>query len=658
MQVCACDYALAVTTLQEAPPPAAVAPPVRRRSLLATAWELAEVRWGCLALVLFGLGGGAQLAGLPAPLWWALYLACYAAGGWEPAWAGLQALREKTLDVDVLMIVAAIAAAAIGQVLDGALLIVIFATSGALEAFVTRRTADSVGALLELAPDRATRLDDSGATSDVAVTDLAVGDRILVRPGERIAADGIVVEGASDVDQATITGEPLPVTKQAGANVYAGSVNGTGSLTVEVTAPAHDSVVARIVALVEEASETKAKTQLFIEKVEERYSLLVVVATLVILAVPLLTGAAFQPSLLRAMTFMIVASPCAVVLATMPPLLAAIANAGRHGVLVKSAVALETLRSVGVVAFDKTGTLTLGTPLVADVVSFGAWTAEEVLAVAAAAEQHSEHPIARAVVDAARARDLEIPVATGFQATPGRGVAAFVGGRRVRVGSPLLLEDQTPAGAWEQVLAHEQAGHTVIAVTIDDEPTGLVVLTDQIRRTARATVDRLTGLGASSVLLTGDHQVAADHVARQVGIEEARGGLLPDGKAAAITGLKSGGPAVMLVGDGINDAPAMATADVAVAMGRGGSDLAVQTADVILVRDELAAIPSSISLARRAHRVVRANLVFAACVIVALVAWDFVGTLPLALGVAGHEGSTVVVGLNGLRMLRRGVWHG
>lgn len=646
-----------MTALQDPPRPTALARSVRRRSLLATAWELAEVRWAALALLLFAVGGGAQLAGAPAPVWWTLYLACYAAGGWEPAWAGLKALREKTLDVDVLMIVAAIAAAAIGQVLDGALLIVIFSTSGALEAFVTRRTADSVGALLELAPDRATRLEDSGDTADVDVEELAAGDRILVRPGERIAADGVVVDGASDVDQATITGEPLPVGKHAGAEVYAGTVNGTGSLVVQVTVPARDSVVARIVAMVEEASETKAKTQLFIEKVEERYSIVVVVATLLILGIPLVAGAAFQPALLRAMTFMIVASPCAVVLATMPPLLAAIANAGRHGVLIKSAVALEKLRAVEVVAFDKTGTLTLGAPRVGDVVGLDGSSADEVLALAAAAEQHSEHPIARAVVAAARTRGLDVPVATGFQATPGRGVAASVGGLPVTVGSPLLLDQQTAADAHARVLGYEQSGYTVIVVMIDDCPVGFVALTDQLRETAATTVDRLSELGASTVLLTGDHQIAADHVGGQVGIAEACGGLLPDGKAAAVSELKSEGRAVMLVGDGINDAPAMATADVAVAMGRGGSDLAVQTADVILVRDEIAAVPTSIALARRAHRVVRANIVFAACVIAALVTWDFIGHLPLPLGVAGHEGSTVVVGLNGLRMLRRRVWH-
>jgi heavy metal translocating P-type ATPase len=632
-----------------------------RKSLLATAFELAEVRWAGLALLLFALGGLAQITGAPSPVWWVLYLACYVAGGWEPALAGLQALREKTLDVDVLMIVAAIAAAAIGQVLDGALLIVIFATSGALEAFVTRRTADSVGALLELAPDRVTRIGEGGSEAAVDVTDLAVGDLIRVRPGERIGADGTVVGGASDVDQATITGEPLPVAKATGAQVYAGTVNGTGALTVRVDAPAHESVVARIVALVQDASETKAKTQLFIEKVEERYSLVVVAATILILAIPLLAGAAFQPSLLRAMTFMIVASPCAVVLATMPPLLAAIANAGRHGVLIKSAVALEDLRGVDTVAFDKTGTLTHGTPVVTQTIALADLAEAEVLSLAAAVEQPSEHPIARAVVDAAHAGGLHVPAVTEFQAAPGRGVAARYDGRIVRVGSPALLEGaaagQHTDATTEQIAALERAGHTVVVVVVDERPVGLIALTDQVRDTATMTVARLAAADLRTVLLTGDHEFAARQVGAAVGVGDAYGGLLPDQKAEAVTRLKQAGQRVMLVGDGINDAPAMATADVAVAMGRGGSDLAVETADVILVHDDIVAVPTTMQLARRAHRVVKANIVFAACVITALVIWDFAGHLPLPLGVAGHEGSTVVVGLNGLRLLRKSVWR-
>lgn len=348
-----------VTSSTLSPPVSATRP--AGPGLVARLWALPEVRWATVATGLFALGGAAQLLGSPPALWWALYLGCYAAGGWEPARAGLRALRERTLDVDLLMIVAAIGTASIGQVFDGALLIVIFATSGALEAVATARTADSVRALLDLAPERATRLLPDGGEEVVDTAGLTVGDVIRIRPGERIGADALVLDGVSDVDQATITGEPLPVTRAAGDEVFAGTLNGTGALVARVHRPVGESVIARIVALVDEASATKAKTQLFIEKVEQRYSVAVVVATLALFGIPLAVGAEFQPTLLRAMTFMIVASPCAVVLATMPPLLSAIALAGRNGVLVKSAVVMERLADTTLVAFDKTGTLTTGT---------------------------------------------------------------------------------------------------------------------------------------------------------------------------------------------------------------------------------------------------------------------------------------------------------
>ncbi|MDT7652747.1 MAG: cation-transporting P-type ATPase, partial [Pseudonocardiales bacterium] len=389
---------------------------------------LAEVRWAAAATMLFALGGIAQLLDAPAPVWWTLYLACYATGGWGPALAGLRALQDRSLDVDLLMIVAAIAAAAIGQVFDGALLIVIFATSGALEAFGTQRTADSVRALLDLAPEQAVRLRPDGEEEVCDAAELVVGDRLRVRPGERIGADGLVVDGVSEVDQASITGEPLPVLKQPGDEVFAGTLNGTGALQVRVAREATDWVVARIVALVEQASASKARTQLFIEKIEQRYSITVVVATLGLFVIPLSFGTAFEPTLLRAMTFMIVASPCAVVLATMPPLLSTIANAGRHGVLVKSAAVMEKLGQTTLVAFDKTGTLTEGTLRVAEIepVPPAGVGLEEALALAAAAEQPSEHPIARAVVAAAGDRALRVAPVMGFSSAPGQGVTATV----------------------------------------------------------------------------------------------------------------------------------------------------------------------------------------------------------------------------------------
>ncbi|WP_438361838.1 heavy metal translocating P-type ATPase [Micromonospora sicca] len=625
-------------------------------------WVLAEVRWAMAATVLFALGGIAQLAHAPAPLWWTLYLTCYAVGGWEPALAGLRALREKTLDVDLLMIVAALGAAGIGQVFDGALLIVIFATSGALEAFATARTADSVRALLNLAPERATRVRNDGNEEAVDTTDITIGDVIWVRPGERIGADALVIDGASDVDQASITGEPLPVAKHPGDEVYAGTVNGAGALLARVHRPAAESVIARIVALVEEASATKARTQLFIEKVEQRYSVGVVLATLALFTVPLALGAALQPTLLRAMAFMIVASPCAVVLATMPPLLSAIALAGRHGVLVKSAVVMEQLADTDVVAFDKTGTLTEGTPRIAEIhlVPGGGYTQDTLLRLAAAAEHPSEHPLAAAVLAAARERALTVPAVHDFTSTPGRGVTATVDGRRVRVGSPALLNDlpHVDPPVHTVVSTTQAAGRTAVVVIVDDVPSGVLALADRVRPHAAATVTALTTLtGATPVLLTGDNPGAAGRLAAETGITEVHAGLLPAGKVDRVRALQRDGQRVLLVGDGVNDAPALAAADTGVAMGRHGSDLALQTADAVLVRDDLTTLPAVIALSRRARRLVTTNLVIAGTFITVLVAWDLFGHLPLPLGVAGHEGSTVIVGLNGLRLLHSRAWR-
>ncbi|MFF3161101.1 heavy metal translocating P-type ATPase [Streptomyces sp. NPDC003273] len=628
----------------------------RRRTRI---FALPEARWAAAALVLFLVALPLYLGGAPAWSWGPLFAAVYVTGGWEPGWAGLRALKDRTLDVDLLMVVAALGAAAIGQVLDGALLIVIFATSGALEAIATARTADSVRGLLDLAPTTATRLSDDGGEESVPTGELRVGDTILVRPGERIGADGRVVDGAGEVDQATITGEPLPVVKEAGDEVFAGTLNGTGALRVKVERDPSDSVIARIVSMVEEASETKAPTQLFIEKVEQRYSLGMVAATVALFTLPLLFGAALQPTLLRAMTFMIVASPCAVVLATMPPLLSAIANAGRHGVLVKSAVVMERLGQVDAVALDKTGTLTEGTPKVTDVrpLPGSGLGEEELLRLAAAVEHPSEHPLARAVVDAARARDLDIPPVEDFTSAPGTGVSATVAGRTVAVGSPTRLLTDGTHPAFAAATALEEDGRTAVLVVADGTPVGVLGIADRLREEAAATtaaLERLTG--AAPVLVTGDNPRAAARLAGEVGITDVRAGLLPQDKVTAVKELERAGRKVLVVGDGVNDAPALAAAHTGVAMGRAGSDLALETADAVVVRDELATIPTVIGLSRRARRLVVQNLVIAAVFITGLVVWDLAGRLPLPLGVAGHEGSTVIVGLNGLRLLADGAW--
>nr|WP_237530356.1 heavy metal translocating P-type ATPase [Streptomyces sp. SID3212] len=622
---------------------------------------LPEARWALAASVLFLLALPAYLLGGPAWLWSTLFAATYVTGGWEPGWQGLKALKDKTLDVDLLMIVAALGAAAIEQVLDGALLIVIFATSGALEAVATARTADSVRGLLDLAPTTATRLPADGVEESVDTARLRIGDTILVRPGERIGADGRVREGTSDVDQATITGEPLPVAKQAGDEVFAGTVNGTGALRVCVGRDPSDSVIARIVKMVEEASETKAPTQLFIEKIEQRYSIGMVLATLAVFAVPLALGDPLRSALLRAMTFMIVASPCAVVLSTMPPLLSAIANAGRRGVLVKSAVAMERLGRIDIVALDKTGTLTEGTPRVTDIrpLPGTGLDAAELLALAAAAEHPSEHPLARAVVGAAREQSIRLSGAEDFSSVPGEGVTATVDGHLVQVGSPSrMLVDTAAHGPHKMLVAElEDAGRTAVAVLRDGDVVGVLGIADRPRPDAAATVLALTELtGRTPVLLTGDNERAARHLADEVGITDVRAGLLPQDKARAVKVWEAEGRRVLVVGDGVNDAPALAAAHCGIAMGKAGSDLALETADAVVVRDELTTIPSIVRLSRTARRLVIQNLVVAGAFITVLAAWDLIGTLPLPLGVAGHEGSTVIVGLNGLRLLREAAW--
>ncbi|GAB7105559.1 heavy metal translocating P-type ATPase [Streptomyces phaeofaciens JCM 4814] len=675
--MCSCIVARVSATLTSVSTPveqSAPAVPRRRTHVLA----LPEARWALASTLAFLLGLILDIGlGLPAWVCAVPYAAAYLTGGWEPALEGLRALRAKTLDVDLLMIVAALGAAAIGQVLDGALLIVIFATSGALEALATARTADSVRGLLDLAPDTATRLTAHGEET-VPAAGLAVGDLLLVRPGERIGADGRVVDGVSEADQATVTGEPLPVVKRPGDEVFAGTLNGTGALRVRVGTDPAESVIARIVTLVEEASRTKAPTQLFVERIEQRYAFVVVAATLAVFAVPLALGANLTDALLRAMTFMIVASPCAIVLATMPPLLSAIATAGRHGVLVKSAVAMERLGEVDTVALDKTGTLTEGTPEVTGVrpLPGSGLDADALLALAAAAEHPSEHPVARAVVTAARARGLPIVPAEEFTAMPGRGVAAVVGGRRVTVG-----RSEDPAAAAAAAAAAADAtrvptevrpparpadgrdstptGATTVLVSRDATPVGTLTLTDRLRPDAPAAAAALAGLtDAGPVLLTGDNAGAAARAAAATGITDVRADLLPEDKVNAVRDLQRHGHKVLFVGDGVNDAPALAAAHSGIALGGVGSDLALETADAVLVRDDLTAVPAVVRLSRTARRLVLQNLVIAATAITVLVLWDLLGRLPLPLGVAGHEGSTVLVGLNGLRLLRERAWHG
>ncbi|WP_083275486.1 heavy metal translocating P-type ATPase [Pseudonocardia sp. HH130630-07] len=615
-----------------------------------TALALPEVRWAAAALLVFLGAVGFSLAGAPEPVVVAAYLLCYLLGGWEPAVEGLRALRERRLDVDLLMVVAAGAAAGIGQWFDGGLLIVIFATSGALEAVMTARTRAGIASLLDLAPETATLLVD-GTERRVPAADLVAGQVVLVRPGERVPGDGRVLDGVSEVDTAALTGEPVPVRRATGDDVLAGTVNGTGVLRVGIRRDAVDTVVAGVAAQVERAAATKAGRQLFVERVEQRYSVVVVAATVLLLAVPLLLGAPFEETLLRAIVFMIVASPCAVVLATMPPLLAAVAVAGRRGTLVKDVTVLEALAEVDAVVLDKTGTLTAGRPVVVTVTPLGGRSPGEVLAVAAAAEAGSEHVLGRAVRRHALDGGLRIPAATGFAALPGEGVRARVGDRDVVAGRPELLG--TSAGPAAAAVAELQAaGRTAVVVLVDGEPAGVVGLSDEPRPGATAALAEVRRVvGGEPEVLTGDAPRPATALAARLGLSAVRAGLLPADKVSAVRERQAAGRRVLAAGDGINDAPLLAAADVGLVVSEGAGALSLEAADGVLTRDPLGSIAPLVELARRARRIARANLAFAATVVVVLVAWDLAGTLPLVVGVAGHELSTVVVCLNGLRLL-------
>ncbi|GAA4993043.1 heavy metal translocating P-type ATPase [Pseudonocardia tropica] len=609
---------------------------------------LPEVRWAGASLLAFLAALGADLLGAPSAVVVGLYLACYVLGGWEPALEGLRALGEKRLDVDLLMIVAAVAAAAIGQWFDGGLLVVIFATSGALESVMTARTRAGIHALLDLAPETATVVDEDGSERTLPAAGLVAGQVVVVRPGERVPGDGTVLDGVSEVDTSALTGEPVPARTVPGDAVLAGTVNGTGVLRVRVSRDAADTVVAGVAAQVERAAETKAGRQLFIERVEQRYSVLVVAGTVLLLAVPLLLGAPFQETLLRAIVFMIVASPCAIVLATMPPLLAAVAVSGRRGTLVKDVTVLEALAEVDTVVLDKTGTLTSGRPQVVSVTPLGSRRADELLALAGAAEAGSEHVLGRAVRAHALERGLHLPHAEGFTGIPGEGVRAVVDGRSVAVGRPELAGDVEVPG----VAALQEAGRTAVVVLVDGEPAGVVGLSDEPRPGAATALAALRReVGGEPQVLTGDAERPARVLADRLGLTRVRAGLLPGGKVEVVRAEQARGRRVLAAGDGINDAPLLASADVGLVVSEGAGALSLDAADGVLTRDPLGSLAPLVVLARRARRIARANLAFAAAVVVVLVGWDLVGTLPLVVGVAGHELSTVLVCLNGLRLL-------
>ncbi len=619
--------------------------------------------------------------GAPTAAWLALYLVAYVAGGWHATDHAVRAARHRQFDIDILMVTAALGAATLGAWAEGALLLFLFSLGHGLERLAMDRARNAIRALADLTP-KVARVSRHGHEHEIPVTELVVGDHVIVRPGERIPADGRVVAGSSMVDQAPITGESVPVLKEPGVEAFAGTINGAGVLELEATKGPEDTTLARVVKAVEGAQSAKAPSHRFTDRFQRVFTPVILLVTLLLIVVPPLFGVEFSASFMRAMTLLVAASPCALALATPSAVLSGIARAARSGVLIKGGAHLENAGTAKVVVFDKTGTLTEGSPSVTDVVAARGLEAETVLSLAAAVENRSSHPLAAAVVREFSGRAPSPAAApehvTHFEEVVGHGARGTVGGRLVLVGNRRFLTGSgalLPADLDASAQALEQDGKTVMFVGADlDAVTdpgatasvaarpqgqvarlsalGLIAVRDQPRPEARATVAALKQLGIRKVvMLSGDNRRVAEALGRELGLDEVRAELLPEEKASVIETLKNEYGSVVMVGDGINDAPALATADVGVAMGGAGSDVALETADIALMADDLSRLPYAIALSRASRRMIVQNLVIALAVIALLVPGSITGVATIGLAVVLHESSTLVVVLNALRLL-------
>ncbi len=578
-------------------------------------------------------------------------------GGWYWGRRAWSAARLFALDINVLMLLAVVGAIAIGQWSEAATVTFLFALAQWIESHNMERARHAIRALMDFSPGEALVRRD-GRDVRAAVDDVRIGDVLVVRPGEKIPLDGTVTAGSSDVNQAPITGESMPVAKAPGLEVFAGTINGHGAMEVRVTRLRRDTTLARIIDLVEHAQSERAPAQAFVDRFARIYTpAVVVLAGVVAVAPPLLFAEAWSGWIYRALVLLVISCPCALVLSTPVAIVSALAGAARHGVLIKGGRHLETLGRVACVAFDKTGTLTYGTPDVTDIVSLDGWSAREVLALAAALESRSDHPIAHAILRRARHDGVDIVPGEAHQALPGLGASALVDGQAATIGSHRLFEERgwCSAAIDERIAAITGAGRTVVLVASAGRPIGMVAVADAPRRTGRAAVDLLRQGGVPHVvMLTGDHPDTAQRIAADLGITEVRGELLPEGKVSAIRGLKADYGTVAMVGDGVNDAPALAAADVGIAMGVAGSDAALETADVALMADELLRIPYAVRLGRATIRTIQANIALSIGLKAVFLALAAVGAATLWMAVVADMGASLLVIGNGLRLLRYG----
>lgn len=595
-----------------------------------------------------------QLSSASPTLIWLAFLAAFLAGGIPASLSALSELRHGKLDIDLLMVLAALAAAAVGEARDGAILLFLFSLAGTLEAYAMGNTKRAVASLMALRPDEANVRTPDGQTKRIAVEAVKLGDVVVVRAGERIPVDGIILTGQSAIDQSSVTGESVPVDKTKDDPVFAGTVNGPGVLELNVTKSASESTLARMITLVTEAQSQRSPSERFSDWFGQRYTIFVLLGSALALGIFLLSGMPQATAFYKAATLLVVASPCAIVISVPAAVLSALAATARNGVLFKGGAALEDFGNIDTFAFDKTGTLTEGKMQVTDVIPL-AGNEQSFLQLATTLEAQSEHPIAKSILKYAAARGIEPEQVSDTRAIPGKGLSATVNNETLWAGNTKLLTEQNlslSAAAKAALDKLEAEGKTPVIVGGRDI-LGVIGVADTVRPSAQRTLNALRAAGIKRfIMLTGDHSAVATAVAKQLGIPEQDvfAELLPEDKVSRIKELSQSAK-VAFLGDGVNDAAALATAGVGVAMGAAGTDVALEAADVALLSDDLERLPETYSLARQANRVIRQNLAFALGIMIIMVVLTLFWRLPLPLGVIGHEGGTLLVVANGLRLL-------
>jgi Cd2+/Zn2+-exporting ATPase len=583
-----------------------------------------------------------------------LFLLAFVIGGYAKAKEGIEeTIAEKNLNVELLMIFAAVGSAIIGYWTEGAILIFIFALSGALETYTMNKSHREISALMSLQPEEALLI-KNGTEKRVHVSYLAVGDTILVKPGERIPTDGIILTGKTNIDQSAITGESMPVEREKNDEVFAGTVNGNGSIMVSVTKKSTETMFHKILDLVQSAQSEKSPSQQFIEKFEGTYVKTVLALVAVMMVLPhFVLGWSWNETIYRALVLMVVASPCALVASIMPATLAAISNGARNGLLFKGGIHLEQLSKTNVVVFDKTGTLTIGEPSVTDIIISNSIDTATFYEAVLSIENQSNHPLAKAIVAKIQEEfPKKLANMTSVDEKSGFGVRAILDHCEWKIGKADFVGRQEALN-FENGVSEKLAGEgkTIVYVVREDQIVGLLALKDVVRKEAKEAIKTLKENGIKTVMLTGDSKSTAEAIAKELQVDLFLGECLPEDKVNEIKGLKEKYGTVTMIGDGINDAPALATSDVGIAMGEG-TDVALETADIILMKNELSKLTKAVKLSKKMNRIVKQNIIFSMSVIALLICSNFFQVLDLPLGVIGHEGSTILVILNGLRLLR------